>query len=104
MALNQAKHIIEVIDGKRCTLVESGMTAERKEFLKTILEFNSYEVKEALDESGTWKIGVTDVVFYPIINIYKRKLHSPNGHIITPAYWLQKTTHQTEAEVNYWIQ
>jgi orotidine-5'-phosphate decarboxylase len=104
MALNQAKHIIEVIDGTRCTLVESGMTAERKEFLKTIIEFNSYVVKEASDEAGTWKIGVTDVVFNPTINIYKRKLHSPNGLIITPSYWLQSTDKQTEAEVNYWIQ
>lgn len=104
MALNQGKHIIEVIDGKRCTLVESGMDAKRKEFLKTILEFNSYEVKEAVDEAGLWKIGVTDVVFNPIIDVYKRKLLSPNGHRITPAYWLQLTDHQTEAEVNYWVQ
>lgn len=104
MALNQGKHIIEVIDGKRCTLVESGMDAQRKEFLKTILEFNSYEVKEVVDEAGLWKIGVTDVVFNPIIDVYKRKLLSPNGHRITPAYWLQLTDQQTEDQVNYWVQ
>ena len=104
MALNQGKHIIEVIDGKRCTLVESGLTTERMEFLKTLLEFNSYEVKEAVDEAGNWKLGVTDVVFNPIIDVYKRKLHSPNGHIITPAYWMQTTDRQTESEVNYWVQ
>ena len=102
MALNQGKHIIEVIDGKRCTLVESGISLNRKEFLKSILEFNGYEVKTVVDEAGTWKIGVTNVVFHAVVDIYKRKLHSPNGHIITPAYWLQLTDHQTEAEVNYW--
>ena len=104
MALNQGKHSIEVIDGKRCTLVESGTSSDRKEFLKKILEFNSYEVKTAVDEAGTWKIGVTDLVFNPVMDIYKRRLHSPNGHRITPAYWLQLTNHQTEAEVNYWVQ
>ncbi len=102
MALNQGKHIIEVIDGKRCTLVESGISAERKDFLKTILEFNSYEVKTAVDEAGTWKIGVTDLVFHAVVDVYKRRLHSVNGHRITPAYWLQMTDQQTEAEVNYW--
>ncbi|TSA38486.1 MAG: hypothetical protein D4R64_02840 [Porphyromonadaceae bacterium] len=104
MALNQGKHIIEVIDGKRCTLVESGISRNRKEFLQTILEFNGYEVKTAVDEEGTWKIGVTDLVFHAVVDIYKRSLLSPNGHRITPAYWLQLTDHQSEAEVNYWTQ
>ncbi|MFA6125756.1 MAG: hypothetical protein WC699_00485 [Bacteroidales bacterium] len=104
MALNQGKHIIEVIDGKRCTLVEAGITATRKDFLKAILEFNGQEVKAAVDEAGTWKIGVTDVVFHAVIEIYKRKLRTPNGHIVTPAYWLQLTDKQTEAEISYWIQ
>ena len=102
MALNQGKHIVEVIDGKRCTLVESGISHKRMEFLKTILEFNGYEVKNAVDEAGTWKIGVTDVVFHALIDVYKRRLYCPNGHRITPAYWLQLTEMQTEAEVNYW--
>lgn len=103
MALSQGKHIIEVIGGKRCTLVESGISSDRKDFLKTILEFNSYEVETAVDETGTWKIGVTDLVFHAVVNVYERKLRSPNGHIITPAYWLQLTDKQTEAEVSYWV-
>lgn len=103
MALNQGKHIIEVIDGKRCTLVESGISRHRKEFLQALLEFNGLEVKAAVDESGTWKIGVTDLVFHAVVDVYKRRLRSPNGRIITPAYWLQLTDKQTETEVNYWI-
>jgi hypothetical protein len=92
-----------VIDGTRCTLVESGITPERKDFLKGILEFNSLVVKTAVDENGSWKIGVTDLVFHAVVDVYKRRLRTPNGHIITPAYWLQLTDHQTEAEISYWI-
>jgi hypothetical protein len=104
MGLNQGKHIIEVIDGTRCTLVESGISVERKDFLKTILEFNSYVVKTVVDEAGTWKIGVTDVIFHAVVDVYKRKLRSPNGHVVTPGYWLQLTDHQTETEIRYWEQ
>ena len=102
MSLNQGKHIIEVIDGARCTLVESGISPERMEFLKGLLEFNGYEVKTAQDPEGTWKIGVTDLVFHAVIDVYERRLKTPNGKKITPAYWLQSTNQQTEAEVNYW--
>ncbi|MFO7617587.1 MAG: hypothetical protein R6V75_10080 [Bacteroidales bacterium] len=103
MALNQGKHSIEVIDGRRCTLVESGITAERAGFLRSILEFNGYEVKTETDAEGLVKIGVTDLVFHAVVDVYKRRLKTPNGRIITPAYWLQLTDRQTEAEVNYWL-
>jgi len=102
MALNQGKHIIETMDGTRCTLVESGISKERAAFLRTLLEFNGYEVKVVESEDGTVKLGVTDVVFHAVVDVYKRKMRSPNGHVITPAYWLQLTDQQTEAEVNYW--
>jgi hypothetical protein len=104
MPLNQGKHSIEVIDGTRCTLVETGIPRQRMEFLKEILEFNKYVVKVESTEEGTFKLGVTDLVFHAVVDVYKRRLHSPNGKIITPAYWLQKTDQQTEVQVNYWIQ
>lgn len=104
MPLNQGKHSIEVIDGTRCTLVESGITRQRMEFLKEILEFNKYLVKVESIEEGGFKIGVTDLVFHAVVDVYKRRLHSPNGKIITPAYWLQNSDQQTEVQVNYWIQ
>jgi len=103
MPLNQGKHIIEVIGGKRCTLVETGISGDRMEFLKGILTFNGYEVKTDQAEDGTWKIGVTDLVFHAVVDVYKRRLRTPNGRIVTPAYWLQITTDQTEKEVNYWL-
>ena len=42
MALNKGKHIVEEIDGVRCSLVEKGVSPERTEFLKKILEKNNY--------------------------------------------------------------
>lgn len=103
MALNKGKHIIEEIDGTRCSLVEKGVSPERIEFLKKLLELNKYTVKVAADgETGTFKIGVTDMLFNPVVDVYKRSLFSPSGKRITPAYWLQESDKETEAEVNYW--
>ena len=103
MPLNNGKHIVEPIDGVRCSLVESGASEERVRFLKELLELNHYEVKVAPDGEGTYKIGVTDMLFNPVIDVYKRRLRSPSGHKVTPAYWLQLSTAETEAEVNYWL-
>ena len=103
MPLNKGKHIVEEFDGVRCTLVESGATQERVDFLKKLLELNSYEVKTAPDkEEGLLKIGVTDLLFNPVIDVYKRRLKSFTGKHVTPAYWLQQSDKETEEEVNYW--
>jgi hypothetical protein len=103
MALNKGKHIIEEIDGTRCSLVEKGASPERTEFLKKLLEINKFTVKVAADgETGTFKIGVTDMLFNPVIDVYKRSLKSASGKRVTPTYWLQESTKEGEAEVNYW--
>ncbi len=103
MPLNKGKHIIEEIDGIRCTVVEKGVSPERTGFLEKLLELNGYTVKIASEgESGTNKIGVTDLIFNPVIDVYKRSLKSFSGKKVTPAYWLQESDQETEAEVNYW--
>lgn len=103
MPLNKGKHIIEDIDGTRCSLVEKGVSPERAEFLKKLLELNKYTVKVAADgETETFKIGVTDLLFNPVVDVYKRDLKSLSGKRVTPAYWLQESDKETEAEVNYW--
>ena len=103
MALNKGKHIVEEIDGVRCTVVENGVTPERIDFLTKLLKINGYTVKAGLDKDGiSVKIGVTDILFNPVVDIYKRSLKSPTGKKVTPAYWLQQSDHETEAEVNYW--
>lgn len=103
MPLNKGKHLVEEIEGVRCSVVEKGVSPERTEFLKKLLELNGYTVKIASEEeSGTNKIGVTDLLFNPVVDVYKRSLKSFTGHKVTPAYWLQESDKETEAEVNYW--
>jgi hypothetical protein len=108
MPLNKGKHIIAEIDGVRCSVVETGAAAKRMEFLKEILTLNKYEVKVVLEEkkegvtADSYTIGVTDFLFNPVIEVYKRRLKSKTGHKITPAYWLQTSSDETEAEVTYW--
>jgi len=103
MALNKGKHIIEEIDGVRCSVVEKGVSPVRTEFLKNLLEINKYTVKVAAEgEAGTFKIGVTDMLFNPVVDVYKRSLKSLSGKKVTPAYWLQESTEETEEAVNYW--
>lgn len=108
MPLNKGKHIIQEIEGVRCSVVEAGADAKRMEFLKEILTLNKYDVKIAMEEkkegvtTDTYIIGVTDFLFNPVIDVYKRRLLSKTGHKITPAYWLQISSEETEAEVTYW--
>jgi hypothetical protein len=103
MALNKGKHLVEEIDGVRCSVVEKGVSPERTEFLKKLLELNKYTVKVAAEaDAETFKIGVTDMLFNPVVDVYKRDLKSLSGKRVTPAYWLQESTKESEAEVNYW--
>lgn len=103
MALNKGKHLVEEIDGVRCTVVEKAITPERAEFLKNLLELNGYEVKTATEtDPATMKLGVTDILFNPVIDVYERRLKSPSGKKVTPAYWLQQSEDESETEVNYW--
>ncbi len=107
MSLNKGKHNIIEIDGVRCSIVETGAGESRMEFLKQLLEFNKYVVKvlpekQGEELSGTYTIGVTDVLFNPVLDIYKRRLISLSGHKVTPAYWLQISEAETPEEVNYY--
>lgn len=104
MALG-SKHIVEEINGIRCTVVEKGITAERVAFLKDLLEFNNFEVViaevPAKDEDtlSTFTLGVTDIVFNPTIAVYEMALKTHDGKSVSPAYWEQKTT---EIVDEYW--
>jgi hypothetical protein len=117
MALNKGKHIVKEIDNVLCTVVESGISIDRKNFLKGLLEFNKFEVKTEKDEAKvkteakveakgevevkaeakiapqaeTYSIGVTDLVFNPMIAVYENSLKKPTGEIVSPSYWNQQT-------------
>jgi hypothetical protein len=101
----KAKHIVEEINGVRCTVVEKGATKDRVVFLKGLLEFNKFEVlvaedkKETEDAPTLFTIGVTDIVFSPVIAVYEMNLKTPDGKRVSPAYWEQKTT---EIVDEYW--
>jgi hypothetical protein len=101
----KAKHTVEEINGTRCTIVEKGATAARVEFLKNLLKFNQFEVLVAEeapvgeDTAKLFTIGVTDLVFNPVIAVYEMKLKTPEGQSVAPAYWNQYTT---ESKDQYW--
>ena len=104
MAL-KAKHTVEEINGVRCTVVEKGATAARVDSLKKLLEFNKFEIQVAEDKKETedaptlFTIGVTDLVFNPVIAVYEMSLKTPDGKRVSPAYWDQK---ETEIVDQYW--
>jgi hypothetical protein len=116
MAINK-NHEFEDLDGVKCAIVEKNASQQRVDFLKSLLEFNKYTVivvasppakaatpaaatPAAADAPGetappppaTFIIGVTDVTFNPTNAIFGRLLKTPNGHIVTLAYWQQKET------------
>jgi hypothetical protein len=113
MAINK-NHEFEELDGVKCGIVEKNASPERVEFLKKILEFNKYTVvvvsspapkappaKPVVEGeetppppppfvATTLTIGVTDYTFNPINAIFGRLLKTPEGFIVTQAYWYQK--------------
>jgi hypothetical protein len=106
MAINNAKHIISEIDGVRCTIVESGADLGRAAFLRQLLEFNGFEVKELMvpvekeGDEPKYTIGVTSLVFNPVFAIYECLLKTPEGGYVTPGYWKQECT---ECDPRYWM-
>ena len=113
MGINK-NHEFEELDGVKCGIVEKNATQKRVEFLKKILEFNKYTVvvvpspapkaapAKPLAEGEaappppepvaptTFIIGVTDYTFNPINAIFGRLLKTPEGFVVTQAYWYQK--------------
>ena len=106
MRLNNAKHIVGEIDGTRCTIVESGADIARAAFLRQLLEFNNFEVKELIVPSETageepsYTIGVTDIVFNPVFAVYECLLKTPEGGYVTPGYWQQECI---DCDPMYWM-
>lgn len=94
------KRQIEEIDGIRFTVVEKGVSENRKNFLKDILELNKYAVKVVANEDTTFNILVQDLFFNPIISIYDSSLKNHKGEIISPAFWNQDTE---VCDSRYWI-
>ena len=121
MAINQ-NHLFEELNGVKCAIVEKNVGAARVEFLRSLLEYNKYEVivvpsavktppaaagtadaapaAAAPPAPETFTVGVTDVMFNPVNAIFGRLLRTPDGHIVTLAYWQQKEKESND-EVPY---
>ena len=119
MAINK-NHLFEELDGVKCGIVEKDASADKVAFLKKLLEYNGFTVIVVPSptpiaatvpiaigivkaEDGTvipapppppapetFTIGVTDYTFNPINAIFGRLLKTPDGHVVTLAYWEQK--------------
>lgn len=106
MPLTNAKHITGEIDGVRCTIVETGASLERAAFLKDLLEFNKFDVKELQEPSDTagaepkYTVGVTSLLFNPVFAVYECLLKTREGKYVTPGYWKQDCT---DCDPRYWI-
>lgn len=126
MAINK-NHLFEELNGVKCGIVEKEVSSQRVEFLKKLLEYNKYTVvvvpspppkatpapKPADGEEAsapgeatedipeTFTIGVTDYTFNTINALYGRLLKTPDGHVVTPAFWEQKET-QSHDEMPYY--
>jgi hypothetical protein len=128
MAINK-NHEFEELDGVKCGIVETNVSPERVQFLKKLLEYNKYtvvvvpspppkvapapvvKVVEGAEPPPpppppppapeTYTVGVTDYTFNTINAIFGRSLFTPDKHVVTQAYWLQKesTSHD---EVPYY--
>lgn len=127
--LNKESHVVEEINGVRCSVVEKNCPPERVEFLKKLLEHNGYTVmivqtpappakpapKPAMgpDENplpvptppppppapNTFTVGVTNISFHAMLSIYERSLFTPEGKIVSVAYWNQEPE---KGEELYW--
>lgn len=106
MPLNKGKHIIGEVDGVRCTIVETGISKKRADFLKDLLEYNGYVVKvqEVISDppaaEKTYTLGVTDIIFNPVIAVYQKSLKTKENRKVTPAYWNQWGK---DENIPYWL-
>ncbi len=98
MSLNKGKHIVEEINGIRCTIVEKGLSDERCYFLAELLKANGFSV-EVTGEPENLTLGVTDLLFNPVIAVYQQRLKTSSGEKVSPAYWNQLTIHPRS---EYW--
>lgn len=104
MALS-GKHMFGSIGETRVTFVEKGVDADRRDFLKNLLEYNGFEVlidedkRKTEEDPQLYTVGVTDMVFNPTIWVFQRKLETFDGKKVTQGYWNQDTE---DSKPQYW--
>ncbi len=116
MAINK-NHLFDDLNGVKCSIVETDATQARVDFLKSLLEYNHYNVvvvtspppKAAKapvesethpeEKPATFTIGVTDLMFNPTNAIFGRFLKIPGNKIVTQAYWNQEDLREEDATI-----
>jgi hypothetical protein len=99
------KHMFGSIEETRVTFVEKGVSEDRRDFLKKLLEHNGFEViveedkKKTEEEPQLYTVAVTDMVFNPTIWVYQRKLRTFDGRKVNQDYWEQRTE---DTKPQYW--
>ncbi len=99
------KHLFGSIEDTRVTFVEKGVSEDRRDFLKKLLEHNGFEVltqedkRKSEEDPQLYTVGVTDMVFNPTIWVFHRKLKTFDGRKVTQAYWHQRTE---DTAPQYW--
>jgi|SRR5664279_1951787 len=86
MAINPYQ-TVEELGGQRCSIIEKGISAERAEFIKKILQASLQTVIDVSDAEGKHTVGVTDITFNCIYALYGRRLKTADGHLVTPSIW-----------------
>ena len=105
MGLDSGKHSEKEINEVRCRVIEKDIDKSRVDFLKKLLEINGHEVhfqEQPLKEEGdpiTYILGVIDVTFNPVLDVYRHKLLTADGRLVTPAYWNQLSE---DTDQGYW--
>ena len=100
MTIHDYKYETGEVEGVNCSVVEKNTTKERAYFLKHLLQLNGYEVKLEEKMPATpaeaeppeypkafYSVGVTDIRFNPVMEIFKRKIITPEGTVALPLYW-----------------
>lgn len=93
------------IEDTRVTFVEKGVSENRKDFLKMLLEHNGLEViiqeekKKAEEDPQLYTVAVTSMVFNPTIWVYQRKLKTFDGKKVNQDYWEQRSE---DTKPQYW--
>ena len=100
--LSEYKFETGEILGHNCSIVEKNISKERADYLCNILTINGYEVRvqemeqkappaaEGEDpaiQDPKYIVGVTDIRFNPVMEVYKRKMKNMDGDILLPAEW-----------------
>lgn len=104
MAL-EGKHTFGSIGDTRVSFVEKKIDESRKDFLKSLLEHNGFEVvieeekRKKEEDPQLYTVAVTDMTFNPVVAVYERKLHTFDGRKVTADFWNQVSE---DTRPQYW--